>query len=615
MLKRNAAIKRSWLMHKLSCYRSLQGYKRLELWITVSCLLTVSLLCGSTAAGAGSLVCPIPDADYSDKLPRSILPPLEKIRHIVYPVIGCPALVVAGEILSALVKADDGGKTRDWVMHIATHDPVVQSHTLAMVESSYDSTSGCYLLKGTIPAHAPRDIFDCIISSETANISDIQPNSVRVIKAFRESYRFVHLTDMHLGDPRIYAQGHRPENRNARPSAILEQILTELSFLDPEFILFSGDLVFGGPYSLEYALAFELLSRFSLPMFMVPGNHDGYASGDGLLRDGLEYWKQIIGPPYYSFNYGENQHFICINTYDAPVSQRNGWYFAVQRWGGAISQEQWEWLRGDVENACQEQRNTVIVAHHDPRGDIHGLGGVNNRADEDKDGYAEAPELLDMLAYQEWNDRTSGQAVVNLIEEKNEQNGSISPSGNISHVFLGHVHGDFIDWDEAGKSWWVHTTAAGSGGYSRDDFWGYRIVGVESDRIVSVNRTAPENETLPPGDRDQTNNQRWDYQSFAGNAITITTIRGANDGTATGVAQEVANYLEVSVSGVLKFYMPLIVGSDGEQANYGYEVTGGIIRDIVRSGNGGGGNQLVVYVEAEVAPGEHKRVRVEPSED
>ncbi len=54
---------------------------------------------------------------------------------------------------------------------------------------------------------------------------------------------------------------------------------TACSFLDPEFIIFTGDLLFGGPYLLEYSWAWETLRSFSLPIFMVPGNHDGYASG------------------------------------------------------------------------------------------------------------------------------------------------------------------------------------------------------------------------------------------------------------------------------------------------------------------------------------------------
>ncbi len=101
-----------------------------------------------------------------------------------------------------------------------------------------------------------------------------------------------------------------------------------------------------------------------------------------------------------------------------------------------------------------------------------------------------------------------------------------------------------------------------------------------------------------------------DYQSCAGNNVIITTVRGPNDGTSAVVTQEIANYSSTAVSGVLKFYVPLIEGLDDGRNGYGYAVFGGAVRDIAR----GDGNRLVVYVEAGVAPGEHRRVTVQPGE-
>jgi hypothetical protein len=213
-----------------------------------------------------------------------------------------------------------------------------------------------------------------------------------------------------------------------------------------------------------------------------------------------------------------------------------------------------------------------------------------------------------MFFYQEWNDRISGQTVVDLIAENNAYAAVHPGAGTISHVLLGHVHGDFIDRDDDGGTWWVHTTSAGSAVYSRDDFWGYRVITVEDGRVVSLNRTAPEGESIPPGDGDDTNNRNRDYQSWAGNSIIINTVEGINDGTSTAVTREVANYAEIAVSGVLKFYVPLIDGFDTAESSYGYTVSGGSIRAMSR----GNGNRLVVYVETGVAPGEHMRVRIQP---
>jgi len=559
--------------------------------------------------GEGSSLSSFPDPHYSDELPPYICPLMEKVKYIIYPVLGLPAIVVAGERLTALVSLDDGGKTQDWVMTISTHERVTQTYTVTGVKCNFNVSAGNYTVIGIVPHQVPRDVFNLRITSEGSGISDSQPNAVRVITESKHDYHFVHLTDLHFGDPLSYLTPLSDANSNAGTLRYSWRIFSELSFLDPEFIIFSGDLVFGGPYFLEYLWAWEILRSFSLPIFMVPGNHDGYVSGGGLLRDGLEYWKQIIGPPYYSFNYGNKHHFSCVNTYDGGTLQRDGFYFIVQRWGGALSQEQVEWLEGDLKVASDEERSSIIVCHHDPRGDINNrLGGENNPADEDKDGYAEATEFLDCLFYQEWNDRKSGEEMVNIIREINT---NVSPLGTITHIFLGHVHSDFIDLDEKSTTWWIHTTSAGSARNSNDDFWGYRVIEVENDQIVRVNQTAPEGKELPPGDNDPTNNQEWEYQSYPSNNIFISTTQGGNDGTTTLVVQKVVNYLETSVTGVLKFYMPRVKEDDSEQNNYGYQISGGSIRQIARSGINGDGDKLIFYIDTAVDPGETKKVTLE----
>jgi hypothetical protein len=215
-----------------------------------------------------------------------------------------------------------------------------------------------------------------------------------------------------------------------------------------------------------------------------------------------------------------------------------------------------------------------------------------------------------MFSYQEWNDRTSGQAVVDLIAENNAHAALYPGTGSITHVLLGHVHGDFIDRDDAGGTWWVHTTSAGSVVNSRDDFWGYRVITVEDGRVVSLNRTAPEGIMIPPGDNDPANNRERDYQSWAGNCVLINTAEGSNDGTSATVTRDVANYADVAVSGVLKFYVPLIDGVAADDGTCGYAVSGGSIRAVSH----GDGNRVVVYVETGLAPGEHKRVTLRPLE-
>jgi hypothetical protein len=323
----------------------------------------------------GESLSSLPDPHYSDELPPYICPLVEKISYIINPVLGLPAIVVAGERLTAMVSLDDGGKTQDWVMIISTHHKVSQTYSLTEVECNFDVSSGIYTVTGIVPHRVPRDVFDLEITSEGSGISDSQPNSVRIIIESKYDYRFVHLTDFHIADPFDCIVPLSDENISASTLNSSWHVFNEISFLDPEFIIYSGDLLFGNLYFLEYLWAWEVLSSYSLPIFMVPGNHDGYTSCGGLLHDGLEYWKQIIGPTHYSFNYGDRNHFTCVNSYDGTAFQREGFGFIVQKWGGTLSQEQMEWLEKDLKDASNRGRSSIIVSHHDPRGDIHALGG------------------------------------------------------------------------------------------------------------------------------------------------------------------------------------------------------------------------------------------------
>jgi len=158
----------------------------------------------------------------------------------------------------------------------------------------------------------------------------------------------------------------------------------------------------------------------------------------------------------------------------------------------------------------------------------------------------------------------------------------------------------------------VHTTSTGSLVNSREDFFGYRIIEVEDNQISRLNRTAQEGIVLPPGQND-TKNPANGYQSYPVNSIVVKTMQGSNDGTSTLVAQDVTNYLESAVTGVLKFYMPQLEGKNGDHNNFGYSLSGGTIRTIARSGTDGDGDQLVFYVTTEVDPDDTKRVTLQPS--
>jgi hypothetical protein len=57
--------------------------------------------------------------------------------------------------------------------------------------------------------------------------------------------------------------------------------------------------------------------------------------------------------------------------------------------------------------------------------------------------------------------------------------------------------------------------------------------------------------------------------------------------------------------------VPRVKEEDNGQNNYGYQISGGTIRQIARSGTDGDGSKLIFYVETEVDSGKTTKVTME----
>ena len=108
------------------------GLAQIYQWMIMGGLLLVCFpfLFFGARTGERSPFSPLPDPTYSQELPLPILPVPGKVKHIIYPVVGFPALVVAGESLTAVVSLEMVEITQDWAMDITTHDRVSQTYTV-----------------------------------------------------------------------------------------------------------------------------------------------------------------------------------------------------------------------------------------------------------------------------------------------------------------------------------------------------------------------------------------------------------------------------------------------------------------------------------------------------
>ncbi|MDF1556746.1 MAG: metallophosphoesterase [ANME-2 cluster archaeon] len=138
---------------------------------------------------------------------------------------------------------------------------------------------------------------------------------------------------------------------------IFQQILTDGASFNPLFIIILGDMVNSGNRE-EYDELVILMEASSAPVLTMPGNHD-------IKNSGREYYSQIFGTYYHSFDVGST-HFILLDNAK-----------------GAVDNAQMEWLRQDLE---QNNASSILVFMHippfDPRPDQnYAMTDTNNSQD------------------------------------------------------------------------------------------------------------------------------------------------------------------------------------------------------------------------------------------
>ena len=150
----------------------------------------------------------------------------------------------------------------------------------------------------------------------------------------------------------------------------LIRAVAEANLLDPkpDFVFFGGDLAqLGSKPELDHGA--EILSALNYKRHMVMGEHDYYL-------DLGEYWSQLFGPQYYSFDH-KGIHFVVLNSILTTEEwTHHRWPSNEQRMlemagldnpNGSpfmVGEKQREWLAKDLEAVAES--TPVIVFSHSP---------------------------------------------------------------------------------------------------------------------------------------------------------------------------------------------------------------------------------------------------------
>ncbi len=304
----------------------------------------------------------------------------DTLTYILRPIVNIPSIVPATHTFNIEVEAGESQET--WQGELLLDD---LSYDLPIDGAYYLEGANRWLIIATAPAGIPYELYDLHITSE--GIDDTTKHSVKVIDHYRTDFYFIHITDTHM-PTHIY---HYEDGGLTDTSAMADlwSLVHDFEILNPEFVLFTGDVVNEG--ELEdymdlrcYSRSKNIISNFTIPVFVGAGNHDlggwddtppedGTARRDWWKFFGWKYLDQTTGPgPYtqdYYFDYG-NIRFIELEAYDNYDGWRS-WIYGVE----SFTMLQRQWLN-DVVSSTPANKDLATFIHYDFNGglDIDGLG-------------------------------------------------------------------------------------------------------------------------------------------------------------------------------------------------------------------------------------------------
>ena len=364
---------------------------------------------------------------------------------IIYPRSTVPIIVEKGRFFTIDFSSEDFEQI--FVSISTAYEPIVDEIYLDIV--NLWKTNEIWHANVTVPIIIPEKLYNIslIIYQNDTFYSLSRPRSVNVIDELQDNFTFIHLADFHVGDPR----GLLESIKETIGWKSVKRCINEVNLLHPDFVIISGDLVFGQlypfEYSREYKKCYEMIQMFDVPTYLVPGNHDGYRR---IFEDGLEIWKEYFGPLFYSFNYG-NYHFQAVNSFDWIPLHRLCTSFISLNWGGSIQDEQLDWIQKDLNET--DTKLKFMFLHHNPLWDTK----------------------KDSLLRMGYNNR---EELLNLIYEN-----------SVDMVLAGHVHVDNVTVENG--TIFLTTTTPESEIRTKDGYWGYRKVDIVNGSIYSYNYEEP----------------------------------------------------------------------------------------------------------------------------
>ena len=319
----------------------------------------------------GQLVSFVSNGDLSCSHIDCGTPQADMVSVIQRPLLNIPSIVAPGETFTIECFAPE--TTTEWDAELIFGEKLID---LNISHASYDVNLEKWTLKATIPSVEFYELYDLKVTASNG-ISDTVSNSVKVIDSYKNDYYFVQITDTHLLG-HSFCGRRRIQRRLNTEMDDLNEVIKDINLINPEFVLLTGDLLNEGEMEnfeclRNHTKTIQLLEKFEVPVYIVPGNHDlgGWVSTPPLQGTARKEWWRFFGWNHktgyptqeeyyvhdYSFDYG-NVHFAGLESSD----NYDSYMYEVYGEKGFIP-SQLTWLENDLSAAGDKTK--VLFYHYD----------------------------------------------------------------------------------------------------------------------------------------------------------------------------------------------------------------------------------------------------------